>query len=71
MSILQALYDSEISFGISCVWDAGFDWWLGDDYNNFTARGNADTFAEAEVCLAEAATKEYPNGTFAKGRLVT
>jgi len=33
------LYDSEINFEISCFWDAGFNWKLGDSVNGYVAEG--------------------------------
>ena len=67
MSVLQALYDSEINFKLSTFWDAGFAWQLGDEMNGFKAAGCADTLAEAEQELASAAKAHFPDSHFAKG----
>src|SRR5712671_1722328 len=51
MDILQMLYDSEINFELSCFWDAGFIWKLGDDANGYVAEGNTRTVEEATTAL--------------------
>jgi hypothetical protein len=38
---LQRLYDSEINFELSCFWDGGFIWKLGDSANGYAAEGRA------------------------------
>jgi hypothetical protein len=43
MSILQRLYDSEISFEVSAFYDAGFHVRLGDALNGLVAHGKAQT----------------------------
>ncbi len=66
MSILQELYDSEINFVLSTLWDAGFDWRLGDELNGFKAEGCGLTLDEAIGQLAFAAFKNYPDSVFTK-----
>jgi hypothetical protein len=68
MAIPQDLYDSEINFQISCFWNAGFEWKLGDEMNGFRARGRADTYEQAVEALASAAREHYPESLFAFGR---
>jgi hypothetical protein len=68
MSTLQQLYDSGINFQISCFWDAGFEWKLGDEMNGFRAQGNADTYEQAVEALAGAAREHHPESLFALGR---
>lgn len=63
---LQALYDSEINFVISTLWDGGFDWKLGDDLNGFKESGCGDTVLEAIEDLMAAARKHYPNSQYAQ-----
>jgi hypothetical protein len=65
MSILQMLYDSEINFEISCFWDAGFMWKLGDSANGYLAEGNARIMEDAITQLADAALKNFPESEFA------
>jgi hypothetical protein len=65
---LQSLYDSEINFTLSCFWDGGFHWQLGDEMNGFKREGDTLTLAEsvAELCLA--AHEQYPDSAFHLGR---
>ena len=67
MERLQALYDSEINFKISCFWDGGIDWAIGDDLNTYLAKGTAASIHDAvnELCLV--AVRLYPDSTFAAG----
>lgn len=66
MNVLQALYNSEINFELSTFWDGGFEWKLGDAVNGFKESGTAETLIGAEVALAEAALRHYPDSIFAK-----
>ena len=66
MDELQALYNSEINFEISCFYDGGFVWKLGDMQNGYKAHGNPPTLKEAVRELLEAAAVAYPNSDFAK-----
>lgn len=54
---LQDLYDHEINFRIQCFWDGGFDAYLGDDWNGFSAKKSFRTFEEAEKWLIEQGNK--------------
>jgi hypothetical protein len=45
------LYDSEINLELSCFWDAGFIWKLGDYANGYFAEGNAGTIEDATAPL--------------------
>lgn len=63
---LQALYNSEINFSISCFWDGGFDIKLGDEMNGFKAEtnvGNIEDAAETLYCLVE---QYYPDSDYIK-----
>ena len=64
--ILQELYESEINFEMSCFWDGGIDWKLGDEMNGFNAKGCADTVPEAIQELNDAALEHFPDSQFAK-----
>ena len=68
--IPQALYDSKISFSISCLWDHGFEVKLGFE-PNFKETTTVRGFAEACQWLGIAAVKHYPDSTFAKTYLAT
>ena len=63
---LQAMQSSEINFAISCFYDSGFEWALGDEMNTFTANGEERTFEAAALALIDAAMKQYPDSVFAK-----
>jgi hypothetical protein len=65
-SMFQQLYDSEINFGVSCFWDAGFDVRLGDAVNGFLAQDKVPTWEAVEKWLHYAALKFYPNSGYAK-----
>jgi hypothetical protein len=66
-SVLQRLYESEINFTVSSLWDCGFRWKVGDDVNGFIAEGSATTFERAVSDLAHAAIEHFPNSAFARG----
>jgi hypothetical protein len=65
MDILQMLYDSEINFELSCFWDGGFTWKLGDRMNGYSAEGHARTMVDVAEELKQAALKHYPESEFA------
>lgn len=64
-SMMQRLHDSEINCSISCFFDSCWDWKLGDELNGWTAEGQERTFERAEVALAAAALKHFPQSAFA------
>lgn len=66
MSIFQQLYDSEISFSISCFWDGGFEIKLGDDLNGYTAQTRVESWDEVEQWLRAEALLHYPESQFSK-----
>jgi hypothetical protein len=66
--VLQRLYDSEIDFAISTMWDFGFEWKLGDALNGFVAEGRAPTLGHAAAEIAHAAIKHFPHSHFARGK---
>ena len=65
MSIMQALYDSEINFEVFSFWDAGWSVSLGDNWGGYKERWNCKTWAEVETTLREKAIEHYPNSKFA------
>lgn len=67
LEIPQRLYDSEINFQISCFWDGGFDWKLGDEMNGFKESGTVSTYESALEQLLSAARRVYPNAEIWKG----
>lgn len=58
------LYDSEINFALSCFWDGGFWWKLGDRANGYPAEGHADNAAAAIEALKLVALKQFPESEF-------
>ncbi len=65
-NLLQMLYESEINFELSCFWDAGFIWKLGDYANGYLAEGNASSIEDAIRQLTDAALARLPESEFAK-----
>lgn len=69
---LQAMYQSEIHFGLVGFWDGGIEWYLGLDLADASPAlgtwGNEETVEEAIVALTNAARKRYPQSVFASGR---
>jgi hypothetical protein len=57
--VLQQLYDAEINFSISTLWDCGFRWQLGDELNGYVAGGWAETFDEAVAEIVRAALTSF------------
>jgi hypothetical protein len=55
MDQLQLLYESEINWQISGVYDEGFAWKLGDEQNGWKAMGTAKTMRIAIFDLSQAA----------------
>jgi len=66
IDVLQELYDSEINFDISTLWDGGVDWKLGDEMNGYKAEGNGCTVESAILSTAMAALQHFPDSDFAK-----
>jgi len=65
---IQAMYQSEIHFGLVGFWDGGIEWYLGVDLETADERGNKPTVEEAIVELTNAARRRYPTSTYARGR---
>ena len=65
---MQALYNSEINFSVSCFWDGGFDVKLGGGLygENWKLTSHCDDVSGIQVCLVTMAVKQYPNSKFAK-----
>lgn len=68
ISIIQALYRSEINCSISCFWDAGWDVKVGDEINGWRAQTNFanDKLGDAGPWLIAAAKRAWPDSEFAK-----
>jgi hypothetical protein len=65
--ILQDLYDSEINFSITTLWDGGMEFKLGDMMNGFDTPMNAIyNFDEGVEYLKGRAISEYPDSTFTR-----
>lgn len=69
-TVFERLYNSEISFDVSCFWDGGFDVKLGHGMNGFKAQTNVRTWAEVEPWLEAQALVHFPNSVFALNREV-
>lgn len=65
MSVFQDLYDSEINFSISCLWDGGFDIALGDEMNGFREETTVLRWGEIEPWLTAKAIEHWPKSEFA------
>lgn len=57
---LQAIYDQEINVSISCFWDGGWDFKLGDEMNGWKAHEIFDDLEEGRLWLIEQVKKHYP-----------
>ena len=66
MSVFQELYDSEINFSISVLWDGGFEVKMGDNLNGFDAEATLPCWSEVESRMTQTATRLYPLSKFAK-----
>ena len=64
--VLQDLYDSEINFDISCFWDGGFTFKLGDDMNGFRATDTLLTIDTGIDWIVDQAVLHWPGSDFAK-----
>ena len=64
--VLEKLYASEINARISWVWDTGFAWELGDDWNNFTAKGSEASLSETVMHLGQEAARKFPESQFGR-----
>lgn len=69
MSVFQDLYDSEINFKVSCLWDGGFEVSLGDEVNGYSVSAVCDRWEDVERWLSNSAIYRYPDSVFAKLRL--
>jgi hypothetical protein len=64
--VLDKLYDSELNFSISCVWDNGIDVELGTG-DLVHVEANVSTAAEAAEWLDRKAREIYPKSKYATG----
>ena len=65
MSVFQELYDSEINFSISVLWDGGFELKMGDNLNGFDAEATLPRWRCGELDDANR-DPMYPLLKFAK-----
>ena len=63
---LQALYDNEVSFGITTIWDGRFDWHLGPFAGTPIAKGNAETLEGSAKAIVDAAIAHFPESASAR-----
>jgi hypothetical protein len=67
LTILRDLYESEINYSVSCLWDGGYDVRLGDDLNGWDAEVTGlHSWRDIADWLKDSAIKLYPDSTFAK-----
>jgi hypothetical protein len=66
MSVLQDLYDSEINFTISTLWDAGFEVKLGDPLNGFVVEETLAQWNDVVPLAGSASDPALPDSAFAK-----
>jgi hypothetical protein len=67
LAILRDLYDSEINYAVSCLWDGGYDVRLGDDLNGYDAVVTGlQSWHEVAQWLKDAAISLYPVSAFAR-----
>lgn len=64
--VFQRLYDSEINFAVSTLWDAGFDVKLGDPMNGFKAETTVHAWSEVAPWLEVVAREHFPESDFTK-----
>jgi hypothetical protein len=69
MGVFQQLYDSEISFSVSCRRDCGFHVRLGDEINGYVSETRVETWDEVEPWLRTEALLHYPERQLAKATL--
>ena len=60
MSVFQELYDSEINFTISVLWEGGFDVKLGDNLNGFDAEATLARWSDVESWMTQTPTRLHP-----------
>jgi hypothetical protein len=65
-SVFQKLYDSEINFSVSCLWDGGFQVKLGDATNGYKYEASLDSWDDVEPWLKSSAILHYPDSEFAR-----
>lgn len=63
--VLQDLYDSEVNFTITTMWDGGFHLELGDYMNGFKAKRTVKKFADAGDWFVSAGCSHFPHTEFA------
>lgn len=68
ISVIQALYKSEINCSISSFWDAGWNVRLGDEMNGWGAEADFanDKLDDAAEWLIREAKRAWPKSEFAK-----
>jgi len=76
MKELQRIYDSEINFEISCFWDGGFIFKLGDEQNGYViTKGfscplySGCVFRQGVEWLINQVMRYYPDSEYAQERI--
>lgn len=65
MSVIQDLYNSEINFAVSTMWDGGFEVQIGDQVSGFKAKATFWHWGQVEQWLTAEAIKHWPMSDFA------
>lgn len=63
---LQKIQDSEINFTISCFFDGGFTYRIGDKMNGFLADGTMPTLESLLPYLVEDVLRLYPASKYTR-----
>ena len=66
MEILLKLYESEISWSVSALYDMGYEFALGDEINGVQSSKVFRSFDAGARWLAHRAVEFYPDSGFAK-----
>lgn len=70
MKELQKIYDSEINFSISTLWDGGFDLKLGDKVNGFKVESSVGLAEEILPWLQSQIKIHFPDSKYIRDLLI-
>lgn len=66
MSLFQEIYESEISFSIATLWDAGFEVKIGGSLDDIVAEEMLERWDQIEPWLIQQAILHFPDSRFAR-----
>lgn len=58
--VLNLLYSHEINCSVSCFWDGGWDFRLGDEANGIKEASHSNDLREGAAWLLSVAKEHYP-----------